>query len=396
LAVTYPKAGALYDFGAAAAPGGPKVKALVGVFLGMLFYIMFAFGGAGETVAGAAGAQGLFEAGTISLWVIILTVLAVIPNLLGISLLARIELWTVVVMVGIRWLFGLAGFAGLNSVGSWSWGNLAVGDASFAGIIALGGAFAFWSFVGIEFVAPLAEETKDPARSIPRGIVWGLVAILGTSLLMGIGVSGLDPAWIDKVNPNAPQLDVGTAMFGGTGRVLMAIASVLATYSSMTIVYASMPRIIYGISRNGHFFGPLSKVFGTVHPRYRTPWTATLLTAVIYVIFAIQYGGVVELILSAAYTWLLLYVIYHLLVLMSRFVNPDVARPFRLPLWVPAVGFVLTAYLLWAAFKGAHAVYGGRALWMIGASALVAVVGVFLEKTSGVTSRLEEEVQQKI
>ncbi len=395
LATTYPKAGAIYDFGAAATPGGEKAKALVGVFLGMVFYIMFMFAGAGETVAGASGAQGLFGGGELWLWVIILSLLAVVPNLLGIELLAKVELYTVAIMLGIRWLFGLAGFSGLNSVGGWSWNNLVPGDLTFGAIITLGGAFAFWSFVGIEFVAPLAEETRDPNRSIPRGIVWALVVILGTSLLMGIGVGGLDPAWIDKVDQNAPQLFVGEAMFGTSGRVLMAIASVLATYSSMTIVYASMPRILYGISRNGHFFGPLSRVFAGVHPKYRTPWTAIIVTAVIFSWAAIQFGDVVELIFSAAYVWLLLYVVYHLLVFVSRFTNPEVDRPFKLPLWVPALGFIGTAYLWWKAFEGAHGEFGPRAAWMTVAAAIVAIVGVTLEKTSGVESRLEEEVHQE-
>ena len=404
LATTYPKAGALYDFGAATVPGGEKVKALVGVFLGILFFVMFMFAGAGETVAGATGAQGLFNAGSVSFWVIALGVLAVLPNLFGVSLLAKVELWTVLLMVLIRWLFGVLGFTGLNSVGSWSFANLAPGDLSFAGIIALAGAFAFWSFVGIEFVAPLAEETQNPARALPRGIFWGLVAILFTSLLMGIGVSGVDPAWIDKVDPNAPQLTVGESMMGTTGRVLMAIASVLATYSSMTIAYAAMPRILYGMSRNGHFLGPMSRWFGSVHARYRTPWVATIFTAVLYTVAAIYFGGVVELIFTAAYTWLILYIIYHILVLMSRFTNPAVDRPFKLPLWVPLLGLIVTAYLWWAAFRDpiedggptGHAFFGGRALWMLAASALVALLGIALESSSGKVSRLEEEVHQRM
>ena len=340
LATTYPKAGALYDYGAAATPGGKTAKTVVGVFLAFLFYSMFAFAGGGETTAGAAGAQGLFEAGSLQLWIIILTILAVIPNLLGIAILAKVELWVVVVMLGVRYFFGLAGFAGFSDRGGWSLSNIPAGEVTFTAIIALGGAFAFWSFVGIEFVAPLAEETRNPTRSIPRGIIWGLVAILATSLFMGFGVLGvLDPEFGANVSPDAPQLEIGTAMFGDFGRVLMAIGTILATYSSMTVIYASMPRILYGISRNGHFFGPLSKLFGSVHPRFRTPWVATFVTAVLYVWVAISYGGVVEQIFTAAYVWILLYAIYHVLVVASRYVNPGVDRPFKLPLIVPIIGF---------------------------------------------------------
>ncbi|MGH8912058.1 MAG: APC family permease, partial [Acidimicrobiia bacterium] len=406
LATTYPKAGALYDYGAAATPGGKGAKTIVGVFLGFLFYVMFAFAGGGETTAGAAGAQGLFDgAGSLSLWIIVLTILAVVPNLLGISVLARLEFWLVLAMLGIRYFFGLAGFAGFGDGGAWSLSNIPVGEVTLTAVIALGGGFAFWSFVGIEFVAPLAEETRDPARSIPRGIIWGLVAILVTALFMGFGSLGsLDPAVGAEADPNAPQLTIGTAMFGDTGRVLMAIGTVLATFSSMTVVYASMPRILYGISRNGHFFGPLSKLFGSVHPRFRTPWTATIVTAVLYVTVAISYGAVVEQIFTAAYVWILLYAIYHVLVVASRYVNPDVERPFKLPLIVPILGFALTIYLWWAAFKDpidesgltGHGFFGPRGLWVIGGSLVAAVISYALRGSSGVADHLEAEVQQDI
>ncbi|MGF1666706.1 MAG: APC family permease [Acidimicrobiia bacterium] len=402
LATTYPKAGALYDYGAAATPGGKTGKTFVGVFLGMLFYSMFAFAGGGETTAGAFGAVGLFNGGSVTFWIIVMTVLAVIPNLVGILALAKLELGLLVGMLGIRWFFGLAGFAGFSELGAWSFDNIPAAAADFAGyagLLALTGGFAFWSFVGIEFVAPLAEETKDPTRSIPRGIVYGIGAILFTSLFMGFGVSGLAGDWMG-VSADSPQLDVGIAMFGTTGRVLMAMASVLATFASMTVVYAAMPRILYGISRNGHLLGPLSRVFGHIHPRYRTPWVAILFTAVLYTTVAIAYGGVIEQIFTAAYVWILLYAIYHVLVIVSRFTNPNVSRPFKLPLAVPIIGFLMTVYVWWNAFlpfADGHAFFGPRAaMFILLPSLVVAILSVALRKYSGIVDHLEEEVHQQI
>ncbi len=409
LAVTYPKAGALYDYAAAATPGGHAGKSIIGIFFGLLFYVMFGFAGAGETLAGASGMVGLFDAGSVTMWVIILTVLAVVPNLFGIEVLAKLELWLLLGMLGIRYFFGLAGYLGFSDLGSWSYANVPstpADFAGFAGLMTIAGAWAFWSFVGIEFVAPLAEETKDPTRSIPRGIVYGLIVILITSLFMGFGVSGLAGDW-GTVSADAPELDVGIRMFGDAGRVLMALAATLAAFASMTVVYASMPRILFGISRNGHFLGPLSRPFGHVHPKYRTPWVSILFTAAAYVIVTIYFGivkdggaGVVDLIFTAAYVWMLLYVSYHAIVIMGRFVTTDVERPFKLPLWVPAVGFVATLYVWWTAFGGgteesAHGFFGPRAGWMIGGSAAAAVISYALRGTSGVVDHLEEEIHQE-
>lgn len=389
LAVTYPRAGALYDYGAHTVPGGHAVKTMVGIFLAALFYIMFAFAGGGETTAGAAGAVGLFNGGDLEVWIVILTVLAVIPNLLGIEALARVELYVLFAMLGIRWFFGLAGFAGFSDAGAWSAGNIPSAAEGVTFLVLTGG-FAFWSFVGIEFVAPLAEETRDVARSMPRGITYGIIAILATSLFMGLGVTGLGD--LGSIGEDAPQLDVGIAMFGDTGRVLMALASVLATFASMTVVYAAMPRILYGLARSGHFLGPLSRPFSQLHPRFRTPWLGIFVTAIIYTWTAISFGAVVEQIFTAAYVWILLYAVYHILVIIGRYTDPNVDRPFKLPIAAPIVGLVFTLYVWYKAFEVDHGFFGPRALWIVGGSALVAILGYALRNVSGVEEEITEDV----
>ena len=401
LAVTYPKAGALYDYGTAAFGGKGAKAAITGIFLGFSFYAMFGFVGALETNAGAFGLRALFVSDDLSImeesllpWIIGMTILAIIPNLLGIQILARVELLVVVVMLAIRWIFGLFGYFGAGNTGGWSAGNWDAGLSMWdwfgsEGVIAAGLIIAIWSFIGIEFVGPLAEETKDPGRMIPKGIVWGLVAILATSLFMGFGVLGTDATstWQGGLEAsgcagNCTQLFVGREFWGDGGRLLMAVASVLATFASMTIVYAGMPRILYGISRNGHFFGPLSRVFSYLHPRYRTPWTAIVVTAVIYVLVGNYASSVVDLIFAGAYVWLILYVVYHLLVIISRINDPGAERPFRLPLIVPIIGALATIYGIYQAFAGAHEVFLPMAVWILVGSLAAAVVSYALKGTA--------------
>lgn len=89
------------------------------------------------------------------------------------------------------------------------------------------------------------------------------------------------------------------------------------------------------------------------------------------------------------------YVSYHALVITSRFVTKDVERPFKLPLWVPAIGFLGTLFIWWKAFDGAHSFFGPRALWMIGGSVAVAVLSYVLRGSSGISDHLEEEIHQE-
>jgi amino acid transporter len=384
LSTTYPRAGALYEYGAAATPSR-ALAALVGLFLAFAFYGMFGFVGALETAAGAFGLQAFFNAtGSLTPWIIGMIALAVIPNLLHVKTMVTVESIVVIGMLAIRYFFGAAGWLGFSDTGSWSASNwdAGVGIFDFSAVM-LALALGYWSFVGIEFVAPLAEETREPRRNLPVGIILGLLAILATSWFMGSGVGGtraisewakegLGPAGCDG---SCPQLVVGQAMFGGWGRGLMAVATFTATYTSMTIVLAGMPRILYGVAREGQLFGPaLSRFFAYLHPRFRTPWMAIIVTAIVYAAVAIAFNDVVDLIFTAAYAWVIIYIMWHVLVIVSRYTDPTVDRPFRLPLWVPFLGAIGTVIALYYAFAGAHGLYGVRSLWVFGGAAVAALI----------------------
>jgi amino acid transporter len=390
LSTTYPRAGALYEYGSRAIPWrGASV--VTGLFLAFAFYGMFGFVGALEISAGSFGLQALAGAtGSLAPWIIAMTVLATLPNLVHVRTMAIIEAAVLVGMLAIRWFFGLAGWTGFSNTGAWSASNW-VSDIGVFEWSAIAGALAlaYWSFVGIEFVAPLAEETRNPRRNLPAGIVLGLLAILATSAFMGTGVGGTQPRtqWEEAAMGTAgcdgscPQLVVGEAMFGGWGRGLMALGTAAATYTSMVIVLAAMPRILYGIARDGYLFGPLSRGFAYLHPRFRTPWVAVLVTAVLYCVVAIFFNDVVALIYAGSYAWVIIYIFWHLLVIISRFTDPDVARPFRLPLAVPILGAAGTVFALYYAFQGQHGTYGLMSLYVFGGALVAALVSYALAGT---------------
>jgi amino acid transporter len=399
LSTTYPKAGALYEYGAHAIPWR-AASVITGLFLAFAFYAMFGIVGALEVSAGSFGLQALFNAtGSLTPWIIAMTVLATLPNLVHVRTMAIIEAIVLVGMLAIRWFFGIAGWAGFSATGSWSasaWSNgIGVFEwSAIAGALAL----AYWSFVGIEFVAPLAEETRNPRRNLPAGIVLGLLAILATSVFMGTGVGGTQPIaqWADSAlgpagcDGSCPQLVVGEAMFGGWGRGLMALGTAAATYTSMVIVLAAMPRILYGVARDGYFFGPLSRAFAYLHPRFRTPWVAIVVTAAVYCVVAIFFHDVVDLIYAGSYAWVIIYIGWHLLVIISRFTNPDVDRPFRLPLWVPIIGAGGTVFALYYAFQGAHGTYGLMSLYLFAGALLAALASYALARRARSPGRTQE------
>lgn len=387
LSVAYPRSGAIYDY-ARSIFRGPWGERL-GVFLGLSFFGVFAFAASGETAAGAYGLKALVGSNLpLPIFIILLMILAAIPNLLGIRTAAWASAGLLLFMLGIRWFFGLAGFLGLGDTGAWSASNFDAGVGAgdwfgTGGILAAGLGLAFWSFVGIEFSCSLAEEVKDPRKTMPRGILLALAGILATSLFMGVGVLGTaSPATWQTAAQGAlgnggesPQLAVGSLMFGNVGYSLMALATFTASLGTLTVAFAAMPRILYSIARNGRFFGPLSTTFGKLHPRFGTPVAATLLTLGLYLIPSLYSSEVVDWLYSAAYVWILLYVVFHILALLNRILHPKAtgAFPRRLTLVVAATGIVLTLLALHYAFLGAHGTYGSRALVVL-AGALAATV----------------------
>lgn len=395
LSVRWPRAGAIYEYGRDVFGG--EVGRLIGLFLGLTFVGMFVLVGPGETAAGGFGLQALFNVeGGLNWFIVILAVGAVIPNVLGIKIAAWVNLALLAGMLVIRWIFGIAGFLGIGSQGSWSSDNLNTGAAGAFdwfgtdGLLAGGLVLAFWTFVGIEFVCSLTEEVGEPRRAMPRGIIYGLLVILATSWLMGLGVAGTTPAsggtWAEVgfgpagCEGNCPQLAVGDEFFGGFGRGLMALASVFATLGSMSVAFAAIPRIIFGIARNGEFFGPqVSKPFASLHPRWHTPVVAIVFFAVISTILSLFSADVVNWIFSGAYVWILMYAAFNLLAFLNRLFRPNDDHLFgRWMLGASLLGAVLSVLALYYAFLGAHGEFYWRALIVLGVAGVATVIAYLL------------------
>ena len=398
LTIDRPRAGALYEYGRAIFRGSPGK--FIGVFLAFSFAGMFVFAGAGEIAAGAFGLQAFFNQELHLNWyVVALAVLAVIPNLFGIKTTAWVSAGLLLGMVGIRWFFGLAGFLGFSDAGPWSAANLDTGGPGAfdwfgsSGLLASSLVLAFWTFVGIEFVAPLVEETKRPRRNMTLGIVVGLLVILATSWVMGLGLAGTTPAsggtWADiaisetsQCAGSCPQLVVGEEMFGGPGRGLMALASVMATLGSMTVAFAAIPRIIHAIAREGLFFGPVSAPFAKLHPKFESPMLAILTYATLAMGAALLSANVLDWIYAGAYVWLLIYATYHLLLIANRVVRGNTSdRSFLLGssgYALGALGFMVTMVSLYYAFLGAHTIFLPKALWVIGIALVASVAAVLV------------------
>lgn len=392
LAVSHPRAGALYEYAKSVFPGNFGI--IFGSILGITFISIFAFGYAGELTAGAYGAKALVQIDIdIEYYVIFLAIIAMIPNLFGIKEAAWFSAILLVFMLGIRMFFGISGYFGWGNVGEWDAANFVPPEGmpslfGAGGILVAGLAYAFWSFVGVEYACSLAEEVKNPRKSIPLGLMSGIVAIFIVAFIMGAGLLPTAPLaeWRAlgesalACGGDCPQLAIGKQVYGDIGYKMMALSSAAATLGTITVSLAAIPRLIYSLSRDGMFFGPkISGIFSQLHPKSKTPVHATIFSTIALIIPGIVDANVIPLVFAASYVWILIYVAYHIMCIVDRKSSAITNHAFGAWFnWVPYFGIITTLVTLYYAYLGSHSDYGVKAIIIIISASAIAAISVCL------------------
>ncbi|MFT3946464.1 MAG: amino acid permease [Agriterribacter sp.] len=136
----------------------------------------------------------------------------------------------------------------------------------------------FFAYIGFDAVSVLAEESKNPQKDLPRGMIASLVICTVVYILLSLVLTGaVNYAKFDGVgDPLAfifekENLNIGWMQF------LVAICAVIAMTSVLLVFQMGQPRIWMGMSRDGLF----PPVFQKVHPKYKTPSFSTILTGIV-------------------------------------------------------------------------------------------------------------------
>ncbi|WP_299568920.1 ethanolamine permease [uncultured Williamsia sp.] len=244
------------------------------------------------------------------------------------------------VITGIA-LVGLVVFA-VSALGQFDLGNLtniaptdAAGASDFLpfGYIGIWSAipFAIWFFLAIEGVPLAAEETENPERNVPRGIIAAMCVLVVTCvavLILTTGAGGAD-AMSESGNPLVEALG-GSSM--GTVVNYIGLAGLVASFFSIIYAYS---RQLFALSRAGY----LPTVLSVTNSR-KTPTLALIVPGVIGFLLSLTGEGALLLnmaVFGAALSYVLIMVSH--IVLRRR--EPDMPRPYRTPGGVVTTGFAL-------------------------------------------------------
>ncbi|MGC5341302.1 amino acid permease [Streptomyces sp. DT171] len=202
-------------------------------------------------------------------------------------------------------------------------------------------AVVFFAFIGFDIVATAAEETRDPQRDVPRGILGSLFVCTALYVAVSVVVTGMRKYTLLTVD--APLADAFKAVGHPFWAGLISFGAVVGLTSVCLILLLGQSRVFFAMSRDGL----LPRAFSRVHPRFGTPYRSTLLLGGVVALVA-GFTSIDELAELVNIGTLFAFVVVAAGVVLLRRRRPDLPRSFRTPLvpFVPAVSVLASLWLM--------------------------------------------------
>jgi APA family basic amino acid/polyamine antiporter len=268
----------------------------------------------------------------------VIILLVTIILIIGIKESASFNTAIVVVKVAVLLLFIVFG---ANYIKTANWHPFVppnsgkFGEFGWSGVLR-GSGVVFFAFIGFDAVSTAAQEARNPQRDMPRGILWSLLICTVLYIATALVLTGIIE--YTRLNVPAPIADGVDAIGLRWLRPVVKLGAIAGLSSTMLVMLLGQPRIFYSMSRDGL----LPRVFGAVHPRFKTPYVTTAITGVVVALVAGLFPIATLTQLTAMGT-LLAFVMVSAGVWVLRRTAPDLARPFKTPWmpWVPILGALI-------------------------------------------------------
>jgi len=290
-----------------------------------------------------------------------------IPIVFNLPAVGIVALLTVVLLVGIRasaWfnagmvavklgVLGLFVLVGVFYVRPENWQPFA--PHGWAGIQA-GAAVVFFAFIGFDAISTTAEECRRPHRDLPIGILGSLGVCTVIYIAVAAVLTGMIP-WNELNTAEPLSVAMRVAKLDWAAGII-ALGSVVAHTGVLLVFQLGQPRILMSMSRDGL----LPPVFSRVHPRFRTPFFATLITG-IFVAVGASLASLEEMADLCSIGTLSAFLLVCIGIVVLRRREPHRARSFRTP-WVPVIPLLGVAACLWLLAGFPHLAWARFAIWL--------------------------------
>jgi APA family basic amino acid/polyamine antiporter len=258
--------------------------------------------------------------------------------MLGVKYSARLTIALSVVQVG--------GLVLVVAIGLPHIGDVDLLSGPGVGGVLGGAALVFFAFIGFDEVITLAEETRDPTRTVPRALLLALG--LSTGLYIAVAVAAVSVLGADTLAASPrPIADVMAHVLGDRGAVVVAAIALLTTTNTTLLIVTAASRVVYGMAKSG----AMPRSLALVHQRRRTPIRS--IGAVALVAGTVALFG--DFAMVVAVTDFAVYVVFLAVngtVIILRRTHPELPRPFAVAgtlggiAVLPVLGLVSVAFMM--------------------------------------------------
>ncbi|MDQ0425192.1 MULTISPECIES: amino acid permease [Cellulomonas] len=204
-----------------------------------------------------------------------------------------------------------------------------------------GAALVFFAFIGFDVVATTAEETKDPQRAVPKGILGGLALVTVLYVLVTVVVTGM-VSYRDLAASDSPSLTTAFVLVGAdwAGKVI-SVGILVGLTSVLMVLLLGLTRVVFAMSRDGL----LPRAVSRTSPRFGTPmWLQIGAGVVVALIAGLSEVELLEEMINIG--TLSAFVLVSFGVPLLRRSRPDLPRGFRVP-WSPVLPVLAGVACLW-------------------------------------------------
>lgn len=221
-----------------------------------------------------------------------------------------------------------------------------------------GAAVVFFAYIGFDAVSTVAEETKNPAKDLPVGIIASLIICTILYVLVAGVFTGMVPwetvrGWTSAQRGESLTMALESvapqALWQNT---VIAFGSVVAHTAVLLVFQLGQPRIFFSMARDGL----LPSVFASVHPKFKTPHVTTILTGVAVGGIA-AFATVDEMVSLTNIGTLFAFALVCVGVMVLRHKDPGRHRPFKVPFGpylLPGLGAISCAALIYFLPEGSY------------------------------------------
>lgn len=206
-----------------------------------------------------------------------------------------------------------------------------------AGGILAAAALIFFAYLGFEDIANIAEETKNPSKTLPRALILSVVITVAVYVLVAISVVSLT-SWFDLRRSEAPLAYAASTALGENAHLVMSFIALFATANTVLIILIVGSRMLYGMARDGS----IPHILSNIHPKRRTPWMAVIFMLAFSMLFVLL-GDIKVVAGIASFGVFISFALVNLSLIWLRYKKPELKRPFKVPINIgrfPIISFL--------------------------------------------------------